>query len=229
MAPNGDVYIAGYEVSSNGNSVAAKLWKVAPGGTITLVPLEGGGLSFAHGVCVRGDDIYVCGAVNWICAVWKNGGLHTFGLYNQLRNIGVAADDTVYLVTNADYTYVAPPDLSSMTPYAPVQDYGRVGSLFADGDDIYMASYTTSGGSYLYYWKNGTRFPMEKTEGTRFAEANDIYVHDGHVYVVGIASGYDPGVWTELWIDGLPIHDDRSIQLTGTDSDAVAPTAVFVR
>jgi uncharacterized protein YjdB len=228
MAPNGDVYIAGYEVSNNGNSYAAKLWKVAPDGTITLVPLEGG-QSMAHGVCVHGDDVYVSGFTFPVCAVWKNGAITTFGLWNQLRNIGVTTDGTVYLITASDYAHVATPDLSSWAPYAPVQEYGRVGSLFVDGDDIYMASYTTSGGSYLRYWKNGVSFPIERTEGTRFSEANDIYVHDGHVYVVGIASGYEPGVWPELWIDGLPIHDDRSIQLTGSDDYEVRPTAVFVR
>ncbi|WP_295674055.1 hypothetical protein [uncultured Mucilaginibacter sp.] len=52
-----DVYVAGYVVAQNGNSVAA-YWK---NGALTRLTTDSADVSVAYGIAVQGNDVYVAG------------------------------------------------------------------------------------------------------------------------------------------------------------------------
>ncbi len=91
-------------------------------------------------------------------------------------------------------------------------------SIFAYGDDIYMAGILYPAGgttSIACYWKNGNR--VDLTDGNGVAVARSIFVTDEHVYLAGMID--DKAVY---WKDGVVTF------LTDEDPQSMA-NSIFVR
>ena len=215
IASDGSVYISGLENGPNGE-IATRLWKVAPSGAVTLVPLGGvewrPGWQFAGEVRERNGDIYLVGGFEdeygaMHPAIWKNGVKHSLPApdehENDLANIGFTSSGDPYVMNRAGKLYKVTPDLSVMRQI-PVDD-GAPKHMHIYGNDIYLVGLN---GSDACYWINGRRHMLEPPAGSVWAEAGDLCVYDGHVYVAGTSYfGPEAGFRIELWIDGRHVTE----------------------
>jgi hypothetical protein len=149
---------------------------------------------------------------------------HSFATFVDL---GFNSAGTMYVLGSDNHVYTVAQDLSHIVR-VPADDAGSdvaVYHLFMDGDDVYTAGCV---GNYAYYWKNGVRHLLESAPGSRWTEANDVFVKDGSVYVVGCSWDGFSTYRMLLWIDGQAVHDDRSIEETFDEYYIVRPHAVHV-
>jgi uncharacterized protein YjdB len=236
----GDVYIAGYEDFAGGpweEGVAARLWKNSAN-----VPLDGADESgtdwtFALAVRTRNSDVWI-GGLDYpgygspLPCFWKNGSLRT--VYDEsLQGYEVfdfcfAPSGLIYAILSVEmadpiyghaYNMVVAvnPDNVSDWQWLFGGDYYSIPlHISADGPDVYVAGwyYPDTGASYACYWKNGVKYQLTPPAGAvRTVQADDVYVHGGHLYVAG-ASNYPsspshPGGFNRItqWIDGAVITD----------------------
>jgi uncharacterized protein YjdB len=237
LAPNGDAYVVGYE--RGGGVRAARHWKVAPDGSATPLPLPGiietnYTYSYALAVRVFNGDIYVAGGAEDAGygehpVIWKNQVKYEIlgHSFTNFRDIGFDPQGTMYVLGSDNHVYTVAPDLSSITRTAFGDAGARLAHIFIDGDDVYAAGYV---GNYAHYWKNGQCHPLEPPPGANWTEAGDISAFDGHIYIVGCSyHGYTQGYRTQLWIDGMPIHDDRSIEEVFVSNEKAVANAILVK
>jgi uncharacterized protein YjdB len=224
IAPNGDAYIVGYEYKGD---TIARFWRVTPAGDVETLALAdtdptGWEKSWANAVRWRDGSLYVAGgdqgpapAYTSHPVIWKDDTKYEMpGNLQELIDMAFADDGSIYVLGSNNTVYSVAPNLSGMTPVA----FGSVRylySIFVDGNDLYLAGCTGESANVTVarYWKNGgAPIELESPAGAEWAEANDIFVHDGSVYAVGCSyHGSTLGYRAQLWIDGELIQDDRSI------------------
>jgi uncharacterized protein YjdB len=236
LAPNGDAYVVGYEMG--GGVRAARHWKVTPDGDATPLALPGiietnYTYSYARAVRVHNGDVYVVGGAEdedygEHPVIWKNQVKHEVPghSFTLLQDVGFDSKGVMYVLGSDGHIYTVAPDLSSVTRTPFGDASGQLFRMFIDGDDVYAAGYV---GNYAYYWKNGERLALASPQDANWTEAGDVFVLDGHVYVVG-HSYHGLGAYrAQLWIDDQPVHDDRSIEDAFATSDKARASAVFVK
>jgi uncharacterized protein YjdB len=233
LAPGGDAYIVGYEYDRRGDYVA-RLWKVAPDGTATILPLEGideTGRYPSSAMSVKWHDgsLYVAGGAyddNWKPhpAIWKDQAKHEIPghSFEGFVDMGFDADGTLHVLSSDYRAYTVAPEDGSST-LIPIDDsHSGINRLFVDETGVYACGRADG---YACFWKNGQLRVLERPQDANIAEAFDIHVHDGHVYIAG-CSGHGENYRIQLWIDGLLIQDDRTVE--GWIEGAVATNALFV-
>ena len=181
--PDTTVYIAG----SNGTNPI--LWK--NGTPDTLSPTVG----TASQVIVSSNDVYVSGVCQEIIsyyspgvlngpitgqyAYWKNGTQNNMGSFGNIEiapSISVAGNNIVYSDSSVwvNGTTVTLPGM------------GSVVSVFAVGNDIYVAGYDSV--RDVVYWKNGVLNVVSPFKGHGFTTplVSCVYVSDNDVYLGGM-------------------------------------------
>ena len=178
--PQPNIYVAGWGIleSHNYPYLTAVLWK--NGQTITFPDY-----TYAHGVAVSGNDVYVLGDKGNQSYYWKVG---------QPQPIMLEGSGYVITVSGKD-VYVGGSDnkVSGLPCYwkdgqkisLPVNnstDYGAVSGIAVSGSDVYMSGYNVSstGISTAVYWKNRQQVVLASD-----AFAGGIVVHGNDVYVCG--------------------------------------------
>jgi hypothetical protein len=222
----GHVYVAGVEFGKDGTR-NARLW--IDGQTF---PLQGvietnQTFSFAYAVREAGGSHYVAGgaedaAHNPHPVIWKDGVRHQMpGSFDCFRDFGFAQDGTIHALGINGNMYAISADLSSMAQTQ--RDAGSPQRVFVSGGDVYLAGYLDRDACY---WKNGVRHEAERPAGAAWAEAGDIHVHEGRVYLTGRASYNNVGIRLETWIDGVHAPDRSSASASALLD---LPTGLYVK
>ncbi len=237
---NGDVYISGWETSSDNVPGGITLnracyWK---NGVRTFVttgtlqyPLE------ANAITVSGNNVYVAGTEDisggYRPFYWKNGERTTISssVNGGGKDIFVSGSDV----------YVAGYSAPSVAYYwkngngtALKSDYSQseANSIFLSGTDIYVAGRSRYPGDWrACYWKNNSYVSL--TDGSGSASANTILVSDGKVYVAGFEDVSGTVDVACYWVDGKKVVLEEStlasiqdIALSGDKVYAVGRTWV---
>jgi hypothetical protein len=166
-----DVYSAGQNNQPDFDNVAgvsvAALWK-----NQTQIPLDGAVVasygSFAKGIAVSGNDVYVAGYIEFGAALWKNGSLQNLddnsGYPFGSAGFAVGVNKTdVYVIGEhgneaAYWKNGTIKDMISGTFTA-----SGVNGICFQGDDVYMSG---SLNNDAVYWKNDTVNTMQSTGAT---------------------------------------------------------------
>lgn len=183
---------------------------------------------------MSGNDVYVVGteqneAYNNVAILWKN------GVRTNLTN-GTTGDAYAYAVfVSGTDVYVSGQAIYEAAVWknedAPVildKDHyaSNISSLFVSDGNIYAAGYTKSGmtnPSIATLWKNNT--PTVLSDGTKYTEANSIFVSGNDVYIAGsemidaahcIAILWKNGVRTNL-SDATKYTEAYSVYVLGND------------
>ncbi len=191
----GDVYVAGYELTSDSVGIAV-YWK--NGDLVNLTPITppyptppvppvntiGSYHLFdyaeAFSIYVSGNDVYVSGYDQFFkAAYWKNGVKTQLSDEYQISNansIFVSGND-VYTAgwLNDSAVYWKNTTINYLQDPMPAQAY----SVYVSGTDVYVA-----GGQdgFAQYWKNGTITNLQSGDASW---ANSIFVSGNNVYVAG--------------------------------------------
>ena len=188
---NGDIYVAGYELSAN-NYLEAKIWK--NGTATTLASLQ----STAKAVAVVNNDVYVVGTENtigssYVVKLWKNGVgtiLTTPGANGNSNSIFVVNND-VYVggieesgvdrkgiiwkngIPTRLYGFCFPNANATCT-----YDYTNINDIYVKNSDVYAigTSISSSGIDDNIMWKNGVAMPINIKPASIFVKNNDIYI-----------------------------------------------------
>lgn len=236
-----DIYIAGYEVNSNGISVA-KYWK---NGAVTEVS-DGSLNAVLNSIALDNTDVYVvgheyCSAGTPIPKLWKNSSAvnlvdavqcHTsssISTYGDAYDL-IVANASVYV---AGYEYTTDPSNSgyfatywkdgAKSHLSSGASEAMAYSIDVSGADIHVVGYEINGNGIKVarYWKNGVGTDL--TDGTLNAVAHDIKVNGNDIYIVGkegTASGYSvPVIWkngvkTELVSNPIGQNDAFSLAIS---------------
>jgi hypothetical protein len=200
---NGNIYIAGDEYNPGASTQKPCLWVGSATGTSftqTMLPITAD-IAYADTVRVVGSDVYVSGghgtSSNAFAVIWKNGTRHDFvGTNDWFHEFGFTTDGRIFALGESGSVYQISADLSTCTLHTGA--FTHADHIFVYGNDLYVAGWSGLDG---YYWKNDVRYAIEKPSGLSWVEANDIYVHDDHIYI----AGRSPGYYINLWIDGAHI------------------------
>jgi uncharacterized protein YjdB len=236
MAPNGDLYVAGYEAFYEGPydvCDAARLWKKPAGGQWGIVPLggvdeTGNVFTLARRVRIHDGDVWVGGVIYddypYPC-FWRNGAMRVIDNHEdgmEIYNFDFASDGKIYAIfsqawfqgpswdfENALAAFSDPDDLDNWEYRFGGDSYSVPCHLFIDGADVYVA------GRYdvdACYWKNGVRAPLPAPAGSLGAAgAEAIFVHGGRVYIAGASEYPDYAYRITQWIDGAVVVDYRTV------------------
>ncbi|WP_214073009.1 hypothetical protein [Mucilaginibacter sp. dw_454] len=191
-----DVIFAGY-TSGYGTS-AATIWKNGIESLLVDFRVE----SNATGVCIKGNDVYVCGYTTVSsngyplqkAMCWKNGvaidleyasGSSANAIAIQGNDVYIAGTIATPTGTNAVYW-----KNSTAVMLATDSIHAERGNcIYIDGSDIYVAGSAAIGPKNMFnpvaatYWKNGkTIIPGDTTD---YSSASSITVHNGDVLVLG--------------------------------------------
>jgi uncharacterized protein YjdB len=223
----GHVYVAGVEFGKDGTR-NARLWLDGQIFPLQGVIEESEHFSFAYAVRERDGSHYVAGGAEDEAygphpVIWRDGAKHVMpGAFDYFKDMGMAPGGAMHALGSDGNVYSIAADLSSMSQAAV--DPGAPQRIFVDGGgDVYLAGYL---GQDACYWKNGERHMAERPAGAAWAEAGDVCVHDGHVYLVGRASYNNVGIRFEAWVDGAHAPD-RSSSYASVLLDA--PTGLSVK
>jgi uncharacterized protein YjdB len=234
-----DVYVAGYELtgSPSAYTAVARLWKNGQQQVLEGAGGAGGAAeTVAYKVCVFNGDAYVAGGARDAQgaerpAIWKNGALHMFAESNApIIDMGMAGDGTIYcLLDNAEVRTTPASAPSALSAPLAMDGSGTHLHLAVDGADWYVAGWH---GDEACYWKNGVMADIEHPALYRWVEAEDIFAHDGRLYIAGRMAGagdFNFTYYVGLWIDGAFVGDDRAIADSWGELYDTYPAAVFVR
>jgi hypothetical protein len=231
---NVDVYIAGTIIGSNGLSVAT-VWKNG----VAIKLGDGSANSFANGIVVSNDDIYVAGSVDYQAAYWKNGILTKLGYYpweSSASGIAVKNGDiyisgyTTTTAAEAVATYWKNDIVHRIAADTTLSTYGT--SIAINGSDIYVAGWSNSDRAdeitFPLYWKNGS-----ETSLTRLSKHNNstgsILINNNDVYIAGATTDTSlitrylskAAIWKNGVLQILPSGGDfaeaHSLVLSGSD------------
>lgn len=215
-----DVYMAGYELTSQG-VLAATLWKNGQTQKLTggfKVNYENGYAVSVSGndIFVSDGDVYVVGFENNVARLWKNGVLQELivdiSKPSSASGVYVSGDD-VYVTGSKTWK-------NGHVLYG--HESGSGNSIFVSEGDIYVAG---TQGHDAVVWKNGVAQELPGRDGGGDTSANSVYVSESDVYVAGW-NGFFSDRGTEfliavLWKNGV------EIQLTDMENEAEA-NSVFV-
>lgn len=206
-----DVYVAGYEMTLEGDEmiVRARLWKNG-----LMQNLANGTYSdHAFAVFVSDGDVYVLGREalepstfpsRWAFKLWKNGEAEIFATGNsrwQVNSLFVSHGN-VYV---AGCTYDHDVQQARIWINGVAEDL-TVGtgnsnalSVFVSGSDVYVAGFDhvdPGNSSVAKLWKNGK--PINLSDGKKNAKAYAVCIADNDVYVAGV-----DGEESKLWKNGV--------------------------
>jgi len=213
------VYVAGNTSSSSYYTGPAVCW--VDGVMQTLDP---DAYDAARAVCVKGNDVYYGGSdANHNPVLWKNGTAQVLSTdygcvtdlktaNNKLYACGTVDDKPVYWVDGQMVSLPVDPqnEWANYEPHA----------IYVAGNDIYVVGtfyHYLSDGDGACLWKNGV---LQKLSD-KAADARDVCVIGGSVYVVGseeFNNGYHKSV---MWVNGV-IQDVQVTTPTTFQSKAVA-------
>jgi hypothetical protein len=172
-----DVYIAGFDFDDN----EIVMWKNGVRSVVANgVPLTYNGM----GIGVSGNDVYICGNIDYHAYVWKNGvstklsdssSSFVFGLFMAGTDVYIAGTENGKAVywKNGIKTV-----LSTQSSFA----YG----IAVSGTDVYVVG--NENWNTAVYWKNGVKNVLA-IGATGYAAANAIKILDSDVYIVGTIGG----------------------------------------
>jgi hypothetical protein len=198
-----DVYVSGYIVADNGNSVAA-YWKNGFLNKLTDSSVQ----SQATGICAKGTDVYISGVTNLggnaKAVYWKN------GMLTELTNASTDAS-TSGVAVNGNDIYISGYQFDSGHSTAAYWKNGVLqllkgnsGDTFSSGialsgNDVYVigSSLSASGHNSATYWKNNTTVSL--TDGLSNSNASGIAINGSDVYISGSTTG------AVYWKNGSPI------------------------
>jgi hypothetical protein len=233
-----DVYVAGYQRTSNLNPVAI-LWKNGLPTALTGPTNDG----VASAIAIADTNVYVTyyianGTGFWQAQYWKNGiaNIVTEGNYqvfypNYLAvaiagsDVYVAGAQTIDLYSNSDYVarYWKNGVAVTLTPGGLG---AKASSIAISGNDVYVAGYGQTADDHFpeaMYWKNGvasilpSRYAQSYAQTTSIAiVGNDVYVAGSETYGVSTAKYWKNGVAIEL-TDGTNDAYANSIVVVGND------------
>jgi hypothetical protein len=228
------VYIAGYVPGNISGLYVATLWK--DGVPTYLADLNN--FSFATGVYVDGNDVYVTGSESILTSsglslgrVWKNGSvLYTFtdNNFNTLTSsIVVSSGDVYVLGTVNDIPKIwkngIPSDLQNSNPLS----FAAATALYVQGSDVYVAGTTVDdpaiGGSRAVLWKNGailTELNSNSQFSALFVAGTDIYVA-GTEYINNIFEA-------KVWKNGVATTLETSTEEIQTNGLYVSGNDVYM-
>jgi len=106
----------------------------------------------------------------------------------------------------------------------PGSDWGTAMSVFAAGENVYVAGYVVSGDNYTaVVWENGIPKKLVETPNTN-SQARAVYVYDGAVYAAGVV--YTANTWEMVvWKDGEILYN---IPNPATSPRQSYPKSIFV-
>jgi hypothetical protein len=220
------IYVAGYEVSSNGKS-QAKYWKNG----VPVIVSDLSSYNETNSIAVSGNDVYV-GGIEQIYGqttifngkYWKNGVNTNFiSLSNNYLDVVAMAvvGNDIYFATNEFENQKYIPKywkngISSALSDGSISEY--VTSMAVVGTDVYAAGREDA----IYavqlqkakYWKNGKAFVL--TGGSTNEDATAINVVDKDIYVAGYETKNNGNRVAKYWKNGIPTN----VVTTSTYSDA---------
>ena len=248
------MYVAGSEVSADGNSLIAKYWK--NGNPVALS--QGSQWAVASSIAVSGNDVYVAGAMMSItddkihAVYWKNGNPtflpeNTAGITSPSSTLSTAnsifiSGSDIYV---AGYEMIESAFASQSFSHSalywkngkaiyltiPGQYYNKATSIFVSGQDVYACG--TLGRVEARYWKNGTSFYLKGS----ISEATSIFVSGSDVYVAGSQDDGQPyqGYYgliypsvAKYWKNGNPVKLSDGTKNAYGRSIAVSENDVYV-
>lgn len=159
--------LAGH-VRSESGFIKAMYWTP----TSTLELTDGSTDAEAHGICVAGNDVYVCGYKRdqafggvQIATYWVNGVPVELGSGeedSQAYDIRVVNGDVIVVGSDADVFGGEPQGVvwvNGVRTQLTNNDEGACYALHTDGNDIYIAGELLFGGDYLaIYWINNASY-----------------------------------------------------------------------
>ena len=243
---DGDVYVAGWELNQQNNSIA-KLWKNGVMQNLATGRMDN---QQALSVYVSDGNVYVAGMeysdggeeADGLCAarLWKNGILQELEYISEwewVSSVFVSGGD-VYVTGTSTWKNGEPMYdfggnsifVSGGVVYITGGNTWKNGeamnvfdgnSVYVSGSDVYVAryEYNTQGMAIAKLWKNG--MSQNLTDGTREASANSVYVSGNDAYVAGYEQNPQGNKVARLWKNGVAQN------LTDGSKDAEA-RSVFV-
>ena len=247
-----DVYVAGGDVTDNGNGIIAKYWK--NGSPVALT--DGSNWADAMSIAVSGNDVYVAGAILGITGLdavyWKNGN-PTF-LPENTYPTQWTFDYPVSSTTIANSIFISGSDIYIAGQEISTDNAGytsrsalywkngnaiyfthgeladKANSIFVSGQDVYAC-----GALEARYWKNGTSFYLPGSNGYTTI-ANSIFVSGSDVYVTGNQPDGEPFQTyfgtsrkevAKYWKNGIPVNLSDGTKNAYATSIAVSGNDVY--
>lgn len=195
-------YLCGNDRDLSGEADNAVFWKAGVRKELTSYAAGSGIFAYTYGLAVSGSSVYVVGADQGTCCVWRSiDGGATFGKINittmvALKDVTIV-DGTIYAAGSdeAGYpAYASSTDGLTWTTTTLAGGTATVESIFVSGGDVYASG---SDGSSALLWVNGDA-PVALSGGMA---ANSVVV-DGAVYVAGMSISRTEAL---LWVDGIPL------------------------
>jgi hypothetical protein len=200
---NGDVYVAGYEMS-----YGSQIWK---NGEATDPQISGNDEGI-FSLAAEGNDLYAAGRGRYssldYLRVWKNGKQLSNYSYKQFRGIasGIKVKNgIIHLVgeSNGNPTYWVDGILTTLS----LNVNSRAVSIDLDGDDVYIAG---SDLGKAVYWKNGQKNVLSSNTSS----ASSIFIYNSDIYIAGVDDGK-----AVYWKNG---------QKTTLSTNASVATSIFI-
>jgi hypothetical protein len=167
--------------------------------------------SFAEGIWVDKDDVYIAGFSPLGATLWKNGKPESIHLPLLSLTAVAAGNGNVYMTGNE----LDPTDGSREDGYlwingqlmALPRPFGNAvaSRLAVEGDDVYITGSiirdTARQGTYAAYWKNGVATLLSQDTST----TQGIAIQHGDVYIAGALTGTQR-TSALYWKNGVPVN-----------------------
>jgi hypothetical protein len=227
-----DVYTTGYsaDAGSNGQNFA-RLWKNGNPETLqNAVFTDGSSFSYAEGVHVFGNNVYVAGTIYQQgspskATLWTNGVPATLN-----GNVSANAYANAVFVSNSGDVYVAGSEFDGNWRAVYWKNGEQrhfltagahevsVYAITVVGSDVHAAGFESNGTrNVAKYWKNNQTF--ELTDGVNHAWVYSICVSGEDVYIAG-HDNFNARLWK---------HGKNGIELIDLPSGNTQATSVYVR
>lgn len=183
---------------------------------------------------VKATDVYMAGTatdftLNTENAVyWKNGKrvtLDSLSLFSAATDIFVTDNNDVYVAGSINPSSGSKIPVywknKTVTPLAPVTDYGEANAIAVSGNDVYVAGTLNA---RAVYWKNGAKVTL----GTAVSQARDIKINGTDVYVCGYEQNASGIFVAKYWKNGVPVDLSDGTERSLTFSLFIKNNDVFV-
>lgn len=229
-----DIYVAGYSVDQNGNSIAT-YWKNGIATNLTQA-LE---TNVATAITVKGTDVYVTGITmngygQDVAVFWKNG-IITYlpgssKYYSSSANTIVIVGNDVYVggfTTDDNDNYIPTYWKNGVPVYlSNNSSNGKINAIAVNGADVYAAgssnntnyNYSIAQSSNAVYWKNGIEQTIVGT--TNNSEASDLLLNGNDLYIAGGVRNTNNKFVTTYWKNGTA----KSLPLPNTSYSEYSTT-----
>lgn len=202
VSPQGDVYLVGRYDDSGA------FWK---NGVVTLITDFTGSCNI-NCIAVSGNDVYLGGtdqvAVNGAIEAkyWKNGvgkALSDGTEYASVTGIAVSGGNTHIVGVKGREVVYWKNEVPTILP-RPNSDDAESSGIFVVGEDVYISGgVETNEQTTAAYWKNGVETIVQ--DGIWI---NNIFVHDGDVYLAGVSKQATPVYWKNQV--SVPVTDGKT-------------------